>query len=41
VSGPAHYGERIRAAVYLHAQQLIPEDRTAAALADLFGACAL
>lgn len=39
VTGPAQYGERVRAAaVYLHAQQLIPEDRTAEALADLFGA---
>ena len=39
VSGPAQYGERVRAgAVYLHAQQLIPEDRTAETLADLFGA---
>jgi transposase len=39
VTGPAHYGERLRAAaVYLHAQQLIPEDRTAEALADLTGA---
>jgi transposase len=38
-SGPAQYGERVRAlAVYLHAQQLIPEDRTAETLADLFGA---
>ena len=42
VSGPVQYGERIRAAaVYLHAQQLIPEDRTAEALADLFGAAGL
>ena len=39
VTGPAQYGERLRAAaVYLHAQQLIPEDRTAEALADLTGA---
>ena len=39
VTGPAQYGERIRAAaVYLHAQQLIPEDRAAEALADLIGA---
>jgi transposase len=38
-SGPAQYGQRLRAlAVYLHAQQLIPEDRTAEALSDLFGA---
>lgn len=37
--GPVRYGERVRAAaVYLHAQQLIPEDRTAETLADLFGA---
>jgi transposase len=39
VAGPAQYGARIRAAaVYLHASQLIPEDRTAQALADLIGA---
>ena len=39
VTGPAQYGGRLRAAaVYLHAQQLIPEDRTAEALADLTGA---
>jgi transposase len=39
VTGPAQYGDRLRAAaVYLHAQQLIPEDRTAEALADLTGA---
>jgi transposase len=39
VTGPAQYGGRIRAAaVYLHAQQLIPEDRAAEALADLIGA---
>jgi Family of unknown function (DUF6444)/Transposase IS66 family len=38
-SGPAQYGERVRAlAVYLNAQQLIPEDRTAETLSDLFGA---
>ena len=38
VDAPAQYGERVRAAaVYLHMQQLIPEDRTAQALADLFG----
>ena len=36
VTGPAQYGGRIRAAaIYLHAQQLIPEDRAAEALADL------
>ena len=39
VSGPAQYGERVRAvAVYLHVQHLIPEDRTAEALVDLTGA---
>ena len=38
VEAPAQYGGRLRAAaVYLHAQQLIPEERTAEALADLFG----
>src|SRR5271157_3485835 len=35
----AQYGERVKAAaVYLNIQQLIPEDRTAQALSDLFGA---
>jgi transposase len=39
VISPAQYGERIRAAaVYLNVQQLLPEDRTAQALQDLFGA---
>lgn len=39
VVSPAQYGERIRAAaVYLNIQQLVPEDRTAQALCDLFGA---
>ena len=39
VVSPTQYGERIRiAAVYLNVQQLIPEDRTAQALSDLFGA---
>jgi transposase len=38
VEAPAQYGERLRAAaIYLHLQQLIPEDRTAETLADLFG----
>jgi transposase len=38
-SGPAQSGERVRAlAVYLNAQQRIPEDRTAETLSDLFGA---
>jgi transposase len=37
--GPTQYGGRVRAVgVYLHAQQLIPEDRTAEALGDLIGA---
>ena len=39
VTGPAQYGDRLRAApVYLHARQLIPVDRTAEALADLTAA---
>jgi transposase len=39
VASPAQYGPRFRAvAVYLNAQQLIPEDRTAQTLQDLFGA---
>lgn len=39
VLSAAQYGERIKAAaVYLNVQQLIPEDRTAQALNDLFGA---
>ena len=39
VISPAQYGERIKAAaVYLNVQQLVPEDRTAQALNDLFGA---
>jgi transposase len=39
VVGPAQYGERIKAAaIYLNVQQLIPEDRAAEALSDLFGA---
>jgi hypothetical protein len=42
VTGPAQYGERLRAAaVYLNVQQWIPEDRTAQTLADLFGAASL
>jgi transposase len=42
VTSPAQYGPRIRAAaVYLHVQQLIPEDRTAQGMADLFGASGL
>jgi len=39
VVSPTQYGERIKAAaIYLNIQQLIPEDRTARALSDLFGA---
>ena len=42
VAAPAHYGPRIRAAaVYLNVQQLVPEDRVAQALTDLFGVGAL
>ncbi|HTR12968.1 MAG TPA: hypothetical protein VMI72_06860 [Roseiarcus sp.] len=42
VSSPAQYGPRVRAAaVYLNVQQLIPEDRVAQAMADLFGAARL
>ena len=42
VISPAQYGERVRAAaVYLNVQQLIPEDRVAQAMADLFGAARL
>jgi transposase len=39
VVSPTQYGERIKAAaIYLNIQQLIPEDRTAQALSDLFAA---
>ena len=39
VVSPTQYGERIKAAaIYLNVQQLIPEDRAAQALSDLFGA---
>ena len=39
VAALAQYGERIRAAaVYLNVQQLIPEDRVAQTMNDLFGA---
>ena len=42
VAAPAQYGERVRAAaVYLNLHQLIPEDRTAEAMGDLFGALRL
>src|SRR5580692_4458920 len=38
VVSPTQYGERIQAAaIYLNVQQLIPEDRVAQALSDLFG----
>ena len=41
VVSPAQYGERVKAAgVYLNAQQLGPEERTAQVLQDLFGAAA-
>ena len=39
VVSPVQYGERVKAAaIYLNIQQLIPEDRAAQALSDLFGA---
>jgi transposase len=39
VVSPTQYGERFKgAAVYLNQQQLVPEDRVAQALQDLFGA---
>jgi transposase len=39
VSSPAQYGPRVKAvAIYLNVQQLIPEDRVAQAMQDLFGA---
>ena len=42
VISSAQYGPRVRAAaVYLNVQQLIPEDRVAQAMADLFGAATL
>ena len=38
---PAQYGERLKAAaIYLNAQQLVPEERTAQIFQDLFGATA-
>ena len=41
VVSPAQYGERVKAAaVYLNAQQFVPEQRTAQVLQDLFGAAA-
>jgi transposase len=42
VASATQYGERIKAAaIYLNSQQLVPEDRTAQALSDLFGAPSL
>ena len=42
VAAPAQYGERVRAAaIYLNVHQLIPEDRVAEAMHDLFGALRL
>lgn len=39
VVSPAQYGERFKAtAVYLNVQQMIPEDRTAQTMSDIFGA---
>mgnify|MGYP001810115628 CR=1 FL=1 len=39
VTSPVQYGPRIKAAaIYLNAQQLIPEDRVAEVMSDLFGA---
>jgi transposase len=39
VASPAQYGERVRAAaIYLNVQQLIPEDRVAQTMHDLFDA---
>jgi transposase len=42
VAAPAQYGERVRAAaVYLNVHQLVPEDRVAEAMNDVFGAVRL
>ena len=42
VTAPAQYGPRVRAAaVYLNVQQLLPEDRVAQTMVDLFGAARL
>jgi transposase len=42
VVSPAQYGERFKAAgVYMNVQQMIPEDRTAQAMSDMFGAPAV
>jgi transposase len=42
VASPAQYGERFKAtAVYMNVQQMIPEDRTAQTMSDIFGAPAV
>jgi transposase len=42
VTSPVQYGSRVKAAaIYLNAQQLIPEDRVAEVMGDLFGAALL
>ena len=42
VTSPVQYGERVKTtAVYLNVQQLIPEDRVAQTMKDLFGALLL
>lgn len=42
INAPAQYGQRIKAvAIYLNVQQLIPEDRLAELITDLFGAPSL
>jgi len=42
VTQPAQYGARIKtAAVYLHAQQLVPEDRVCDIFRDLYGAASI
>jgi hypothetical protein len=38
VVSPAQYGERKATAVYMNVQQMIPEDRTAQTMSDIFGA---
>ena len=39
VTSPVQYGQRVKAAaIYLNARQLIPEDRVAEVMGDLFGA---
>jgi transposase len=42
VASPAQYGERFKAtAIYMNVQQMIPEDRTAQTMSDIFGAPAV